>query len=129
MKTDDGARRVRRIKIWILFVTLATAGFFYLKDHGDLSAGLLFGGLIVLLNLLGTERVVQGFIAGGGSARILVTMVGLFKLGLTGVAIAAIFHWDLASPVGLILGLSSLPVALLFDIFVFPVNKGAEKEI
>ena len=68
-------------------------------------------------------------LAGGGSGRVLVRMLGLFKLGLTGAAIAAIFHWNVASPLGLILGLSALPLALLFDIFIFPVNKGAEKEI
>ena len=129
MKTDDGIRRLRRVKVWILLLSLLPAGILYFRGYERYSAGLVFGGAIVLLNLLGTERVVQGFIAGGGSGRVLVSVLGLFKLGLTGAAIAVIFHWNLASPLGLILGLSCLPMALLFDIFVFPVNKGAGKEI
>lgn len=129
MRTDDGVRRLRRVKNWIILLSLLPAGILYYRGQEGYSKGLVLGGGIVLLNLLGTERVVQGFIAGGGTGRVLVSMLGLFKLGLTGAAIAVIFHWNLASPLGLILGLSTLPVALLFDIFVFPVNKGAEKEI
>jgi len=129
MKSDEGLQRLKRVKVWILLLSLVPAGILYFIGYERYSAGFAFGGIIVLVNLLGTERVVQGFIAGGGSGRVLVSMLGLFKLGLTGAAIAAIFHWNVASPLGLILGLSALPLALLFDIFIFPVNKGAEKEI
>lgn len=123
MITPDGESRLRRIKIWILCLSLIPAVTSLALSSGDYAAGFFLGGILILLNFMGTERAIRSFVAGGGTWRTLIAFLQFLKLGITGAVIALILYWNVASPIAMILGLSALPTGLMFDIFFFPVNK------
>ncbi|NOY87041.1 MAG: hypothetical protein GXP52_07040 [Deltaproteobacteria bacterium] len=123
MITSDGGPRLRRIKLWILALSLIPAGVSLAFSSGEYAAGFTLGGVLILLNFIGTERAIQNFVAGDGAGRALIAFLQFFKLGITGAVIAGILYWNVASPIAMILGLSALPTGLMFDIFFFPVNK------
>ncbi|GBE16089.1 MAG TPA: hypothetical protein ENH32_08645, partial [Proteobacteria bacterium] len=125
----DGGSRLRRIKLWILALSLIPGGVSLVLASGDYAAGFALGGAIVLLNFIGTEQIIKSFAAGGGAGSALIAVLQFFKLGVTGAIIAGILYWDVVSPVSIILGLSALPAGLMFDFFLFPTNKRDGREL
>ena len=121
--------RVWRLKRWIAGITLVPGGVLLVAGLNRAATGYLLGGLIVLLNLLGTERSVLSFAGGQGSGRILVLILYLIKLGLTAALLAAALITDIVSPLALLLGITSLLAALLFDFLFFPRNIGEGEEL
>lgn len=128
MSSRDETGRLKRVKIWIPSLSLLPAAVFLARSNWTWAAGLAAGGIIILLNLLGTERTARQFVSGQGSGRLLVGLLQFAKLGLTAAAIAALIASGAVSPIALLLGLSSLPAALVFDFFIVPVNKGVGKK-
>jgi len=123
------AARVRRLKIWIICLSLISAGTALAFGSTRSAAGLITGGLLILFNLIGTEQVVSRFATGNTVTRLAATLVQVSKFGLTALVIAVLLMKSYVSSLGLLLGLTALPAALVFDIFLFPVNKGEiEKE-
>jgi hypothetical protein len=119
--------RVARIRIWILVLTLlpALGALFFSRSHT--AAGLAAGGFIVFLNLLGTQSAVTQMVEGQGIQSIIAIMVWFGKFGITAAVILGILYSGMVDPIALLVGLGSLPVSLIFDIFLFPVNKGEAK--
>lgn len=128
MTDTDDRTRVRRLKYWIAGLTLvpgvALAGAGFTKAAG----GYAIGGAVVFLNLLGTERSVLAFVDGSGGGRFLGLVLYLAKLGLTAAVIAAALVSGIVPPMAIMLGITTLLMALMFDILIFPRNKrDAEK--
>jgi len=120
--------RLGRLRAWILVLTLVPGAVAAISGHSQTAAGFAAGGLIILLNLLGTQRVVSRFLEGEGIERAVAILVWFGKFGLTAAVILGLLHTRTVAPVALLLGLASLPAALVFDIFLFPVNKGEAKK-
>jgi hypothetical protein len=123
------AARMRRLKVWIIALSLLPTLVSGALSKAHYAAGFTSGGLLVLLNFMGTERVVRNLFGDSVFGRIIAAFLQLCKLGLTAAAIAGLIHWRLVSPLALLIGLSTLPAALMFDFFLFPIDKGEEKEI
>ena len=120
--------RVSRLRIWIPVLTLPPATAALIMGHGSASAGLAAGGFIMLLNLLGTQRTAEHLLEGHGSERLAAVLLWFGKFGITAAVILVLLYLRLADPLALLIGLGSLPVSLVFDIFLFPVNKGEARK-
>jgi hypothetical protein len=127
MSPQSDISRISRIRIWILALTLIPAFAALLLGRGLTAAGLAAGGFIVFLNLLGTQWTVTQITEGYGLKRVVAVMVWFGKFGLTAAVILGLLYSGTADPIALLVGLVSLPVSLVFDIFLFPVNKGEAK--
>ncbi len=119
--------RIARIRYWILILTLPAAAVAAATGYRGIAAGLASGGVLILVNLLGTQRAVRGLLEGDGIERAAAVIMWSGKLGVTALILFALLiqHW--VNPLALLAGLGSLPVSLVFDIFLFPVNKGEAK--
>jgi hypothetical protein len=119
--------RVARLRIWVLLITLipALVTLFFSRSHT--AAGLAAGGVIVFLNLLGTQHTVTQMLEGIGLQSLIAIMVWFGKFGITAAVILGLLYSGKIEPLALLVGLGSLPVSLVFDIFLFPVNKGEAK--
>ena len=120
--------RIARIRIWIGLLTLVPAGTALLLGKGSAAAGLTVGGVIVLLNLIGTQRTVTQLIEGEGIERFAAVLIWFGKFGITAAAIIVLLISNTVNALALLVGLGALPVSLVFDIFLFPVNKGEAKK-
>ncbi|MDT8395665.1 MAG: ATP synthase subunit I [bacterium] len=127
MHRPGEAARIGRLRTWVLAVTLIPSVASAVAGHGRFAAGLAAGGLLVGLNLVGTQRTVLWMVEGQGIERITAVLVWFGKFGLTAAAILGLLYSHAVEPVALLIGLGSLPVSLVFDIFLFPVNKGEAK--
>lgn len=125
--TGDRAR-VRRLKYWIAGLTFLPGGALFAAGYFRAASGYIIGGVIVLLNLLGTERSVLSFVEGRGKGRIFVFALYMIKLALTAVLIAAVLKTEVVSPLAMLLGITTLLAALLFDFLFFPRNIGEGEE-
>jgi len=119
--------RVARIRIWILLLTLFPALFALFLNRYHTAAGLAAGGFIVFLNLLGTQHTVTQMLQSQGLQSVIAIAVWFGKFGLTAAVILGLLYSGKVGPIWLLIGLGSLPVSLVFDIFLFPVNKGEAK--
>ncbi len=128
MRSSSDKGRLRRIKIWILLITVSLALSFLIFQKTPYAYGVVAGGFLVIMNLLGTERVIGAFFTGGVLGKAAYGIGYLGKLALTAAIIAAVLMKNLASPLGLVFGLLILPVALVTDFLVFPGGPGAEEE-
>jgi hypothetical protein len=118
--TGDGDReKVRRLKYWIAGLTIVPSAALIGTGLYKPAAGYAVGGAIVLLNLLGTERAVLAFRARG---RGLWLALYLVKLTLTAAVIAAVLITGIVSPIALMLGITTLLLALVFDFLFFTRN-------
>lgn len=120
--------RIRRIKYWIGFLILLPSAVLLAFGLGKISLGYFAGGLVVFLNLLGTEQVVRAFVEKKRKRRVLFLLLYLGKLALTAGVIGAVLILHIGSPVALVLGISTLLVALMFDFFLFGRNIEGEEE-
>ena len=120
--------RVARLRLWILVLTLPPAFGALVLSRTLIAAGLLAGGLIVLVNLLGTQRTVMLMVEGEAIERIVAILVWFGKFGVTAAVILGLLFSRVVDPIALLIGLGSLPLSLIFDIFLFPVNKGEAKK-
>ncbi len=127
MSDRDESARLRRLKIWIPGLSLPAAGAALALSSPRWAAGLAAGGVIILLNLLGTERAARRFLEADGTGKVLAGIFQVAKLGITAAVLAGLITAGIASPFALLLGISTLPVALVFDFFFVPDNKGVEK--
>jgi len=127
--TDIGDRtRVRRLKYWIAGLTLVPGIALAFAGLVKAAAGYAIGGAVVFLNLLGTERSVLAFVDSSGAGRILGLILYFAKLSITAALIAVVLIKRLVSPMALMLGITTLLMALVFDILIFPRDiKDAEK--
>jgi hypothetical protein len=128
MPPRNDLSRLVRIRIWILALTLIPACAFLVLGRGITAAGLAGGGFIVFLNLLGTQRTVGQIIDGQGIERVTAILVWFGKFAVTAAVILGLLHSRTVGPIALLVGLGSLPASLVFDIFLFPVNKGEAKK-
>jgi hypothetical protein len=123
MVSDIGDRaRVRRLKYWIAGLTLVPCVVLAGAGFARASAGYVLGGSLVFLNLMGTEKAVLAFVDGSGGGRFLGLALYLVKLALTAAVIAAVLLTEVVSPFALMLGVTTLLMALVFDILIFPRN-------
>ena len=120
--------RIGRLRIWILLLTLTPAFVFLLYGERLIAAGLASGGVLVFLNLLGTQQTVSRMIEGKDIERLAAILIWFGKFGITVAVILGLLHLKRADPVALLFGLGALPLSLVFDIFLFPVNKGEAKK-
>ncbi len=128
MPPRSNLARIARIRKWILILTLIPAVVALVAGYGSTAAGLAAGGIIILLNLLGTQRAVIQFLEGEGIERLAAGLLWLTKFGITAAVILGLLYSQTVSPLALLVGLGSLPASLVFDIFLFPVNKGEAKK-
>jgi hypothetical protein len=128
MPPRSNLARIARIRKWILILTLIPAAVALVAGHGSTAAGLAAGGIIILLNLLGTQRAVIQFLEGEGIERLAAGLLWLTKFGITAAVILGLLYSRTVGPLALLVGLGSLPASLVFDIFLFPVNKGEAKK-
>ena len=128
MPPGSDTARIVRLRIWILLLTLVPAGIYLAAGRTQTAAGLASGGLIMLLNLLGTQQTVTRMIEGDAIERAVAILVWFGKFGITAAVILGLLYSRIAGPVALLIGLGALPVSLVFDIFLFPVNKGEAKK-
>lgn len=119
--TDNGDReKIRRLKYWIAGLTVVPCAVLMGTGLFRPATGYAVGGAIVFLNLLGTERTVQAFSVGG---RVLWLVLYIVKLTLTAAIIAAVLITGVVSPIALLLGITTLLLALVFDFLFFTRNK------
>jgi hypothetical protein len=116
------------LRIWILLLTLIPASVFWFFGRQPAAAGIASGGILVFLNLLGTQQTVSRMVEGEDIERLTAVLIWFGKFGITVAVILGLLHLKMADPVALLIGLGSLPVSLVFDIFLFPVNKGEAKK-
>ncbi|MFV1956510.1 MAG: ATP synthase subunit I [bacterium] len=128
MRANSDKARFRRIKVWILLIMVSLALSFLIFQKTLYAFGVVAGGFLIIMNLLGTERAVRSFFTGGVLGKAAYAIGYLGKLALTAAIIAVVLKKNLASPLGLVLGLLILPVALVFDFLVFPGDREAEEE-
>jgi hypothetical protein len=114
--------RVRRLKYWITGLTLVPGMSLMAGGLTKAAVGYTIGGMLILLNLVGTERSVLVFVESRGPGRYLVFLLYMGKLVLTAVLIGAALLTEIASPMALMLGVTTLLMALVFDFLVFPRN-------
>ena len=120
--------RVGRLFIWIPLLTLAPAVGALAFTRPGVPVGLASGGILMMLNLLATRNTAKQVTMGSFPGQMVAVFIQFGKLGLTGLAIYFLLRRELAAPAALLAGLMSLPVALVFDILIFPVNKVGSKE-
>jgi hypothetical protein len=96
--------------------------------HGNAASGLAAGGFIMMLNLLGTQYSITHLLEGQGIERLGAIIVWFSKFGITAAIILALLYLHLVDPLALLIGLAALPASIVFDIFLFPVNKGEAKK-
>jgi len=128
MTLPNEAVRISRLKKWILILTLIPASVAGFMGHGKIAGGLAAGGLIMALNLLGTQYSTSRLLEGQGVERIVAVIVWFSKFGITAATILALLYLHLVDPLALLIGLGTFPASLVFDIFLFPVNKGEAKK-
>lgn len=128
MSTDPGKVRLRRIKIGIVIISISSAAAFLAFDWTGYTTGILVGGGLILINLLGTERAVGSFLTGGGLGKAASSLIYLGKLGATVAIIAMVLATKIVSTIGLIIGLMTLPVALVVDFLIFPEGRDEDRE-
>lgn len=128
MPLPSEAARISRLRKWILILTLIPAAVALVTNHGRVASGLVAGGLIILVNLLGTQRAVSRLMEGQGVEHIGAVLLLFGKFGITAAIILLLLYSHAVDPLALLVGLGSLPVSLVFDIFLFPVNKGEAKK-
>ncbi len=128
MTLPNEAVRISRLKRWILVMTLIPAAAAGFMGHGKVAGGLAAGGLIMVLNLLGTQYTTSRLLEGQGIERIVAVIVWFSKFGITAATILALLYLHMVDPLALLIGLGTLPASLVFDIFLFPVNKGEAKK-
>ncbi|TNF67049.1 MAG: hypothetical protein EP302_10670 [Bacteroidetes bacterium] len=121
--------RLGRLKLWIAGLTLVPALIILAAGNNHFALGYFTGGMLILLNLLGTERSVKVFMGGEGLGRILAILFYTGKLALAAAVVGIILIKKLASPVALMLGLSTLLAALIFDFFIFPIDKVDQRSV
>ena len=78
----------------------------------DFFLGVLLGSLIVILNVWWTKKLVETILYAEGT-KALVTASYMVKLGFTGVGLYLALFWGGLPAAGLLLGLSSLFIAVL----------------
>jgi hypothetical protein len=120
--------RITRLKIWIPVLSLIPALAALLLGRGLMATGLAAGGSIVFLNLMGTQFSVSHLLEGQGIERIAAVILWISKFGITAAFILVLLYFRLVDPLALLIGLGALPASLVFDIFLFPVNKGEAKK-
>jgi len=128
MTLPNEAVRINRLKRWVLILTLIPASVAGFMGHGKVAGGLAAGGLIMALNLLGTQFSITHLLEGQGIERLGAIIVWFSKFGITAAIILALLYLHLVDPLALLIGLGALPASLVFDIFLFPVNKGEAKK-
>ena len=128
MNRSSEGRRLPRLKAWILAVSMAPAAVSLILRSYPYAAGFAAGGIIILLNLIGSERTVRQFLEGSALAKAMAVLIQFAKLLGTAAALGGLVYFEFVSPLALLIGLSALPAGLMFDFFIFPVNKGEEKE-
>lgn len=128
MPRRSDAERISRLRVWIPALTILPAAVLLLTGHGHAAAGLAAAGVIVVLNLMGTQRSVSQLVEGQGIERVAAVAVWFAKFGITAAVILALLYSGMVEPFALLVGLGALPVSLVFDIFLFPVNKGEAKK-
>jgi hypothetical protein len=121
--------RLRRLKLWIACLTLIPSLVTFAVGRTHFALGYFTGGMLILLNLLGTERSVKVFMGGEGLGRILAVLFYTGKLAFAAAVVGVVLIKKLASPVALMLGLSTLLAALIFDFFIFPMDKVDKRSI
>jgi len=128
MPPPNETARISRLRRWILILTIIPAAAATFMGHGKTASGLAAGGFIIVLNLLGTQYSVVHLLEGQGIERIVAAIVWFSKFGITAVLILALLYFHMVDPLALLIGLGVLPASLVFDIFLFPVNKGEAKK-
>jgi hypothetical protein len=123
---NDG--RVGRLFIWIPLLTLVPAAGALAFTEPGVPIGLGSGGILMILNLLATRNTARQITMGTFPGQMVAVFIQFGKLGLTGLAIYFLLRRELAAPAALLAGLLSLPASLVFDILIFPVNKGGAKK-
>lgn len=128
MPLPNEAARINRLRWWILILTLIPAAAAMFMGHITTASGLAAGGLIMMLNLLGTQHSVAHLLEGQGIERLVAVIVWFSKFGITAALILALLYFRIVDPLALLIGLGAFPASLVFDIFLFPVNKGKVKK-
>jgi hypothetical protein len=128
MPLPNEAARINRLRWWILILTLIPAAAAMFMGHVSVAGGFAAGGLIMVLNLLGTQYSITHLLEGQGIERIAAVILWISKFGITAVLILVLLFLHLVDPIALLIGLGALPASLVFDIFLFPVNKGEAKK-
>ncbi len=121
--------RLRRLKLWIVCLTLVPALIIFAAGRNYFALGYFTGGMLILLNLFGIETSVKVFMGAEGSGRILAVIIYTGKLALAAAVVGVVLIKKLASPVALMLGLSILLAALIFDFFIFPMDKVDKRSV
>lgn len=127
MPQRNEAVRINRLRWWIATLTLVPGALAALLGRLDIGSGLAAGGLIMVLNLLGTQFSISRLLAGEALERIAAVIVWVGKFGMTAAFIMFLLYFHLVDPLALLIGLGALPASIVFDIFLFPVNKGEAK--
>jgi hypothetical protein len=128
MPLSSEAARIRRLRWWILILTFILALAATFMGNVNMVSGFAAGGLIILLNLMGTQYSVSHLLESQGIERIAAVIIWISKFGITAALILGLLFLHLVDPLALLVGLGFLPVSLVFDIFLFPVNKGEAKK-
>lgn len=128
MNANPRAAKLRRLKFWMVVLTLAPGAAAAAAGNPPFAIGHLTGGAIIFLNLLGTELTVRSFTGGTRFRSVLAVIAYGGKLAVSAVIAGAVLVFRLASPIGLMTGISTLLAALMFDFFLFPDNKGVGKK-
>jgi hypothetical protein len=128
MPLSSEAARIRRLRWWILILTFILALAATFMGNVNVVSGFAAGGLIILLNLMGTQYSVSHLLESQGIERIAAVIIWISKFGITAALILGLLFLHLVDPLALLVGLGFLPVSLVFDIFLFPVNKGEAKK-
>jgi hypothetical protein len=77
---------------------------------------------------MGTQFSVSHLLEGQGIERIAAVILWISKFGITAAFILVLLYFRLVDPLALLIGPGALPASLVFDIFLFPVNKGEAKK-
>jgi hypothetical protein len=125
----EDSTRVRRLKYWITWLTILPGAALLVAGFTKAALGYATGGGVMFLNLLGTERSVLAFLADGSRGRFLVLFLYCAKLALSAAVIAAALITHFASPMALLLGITTFGMALVFDFLFFPRNKRGGEEL
>jgi hypothetical protein len=124
---ESTASRILRIRRWILGLTALAGAALLAARLPFWGWGVLLGGGLAFLNLWGTELAASR-LAGKSYAAPALVAVSLAKLGLTGGVIALALLNRAVSPYGLLLGLTSLPLAAVADFLARPALDTDRKE-
>lgn len=128
MTQGSDLSRIKRLKGWIAGLTLFPSAALLIAGWPRVSLGYFIGGLVVFLNFLGTEQVVMALVGKKSRGRAFVLLLFMSKLAITAGMIGGALTMDLVSPVALVLGVSTLLVALVFDFLFFRRNIEGQEE-